>query len=244
VPHLPAHAKEANKVRKRLKSVRRAAGTVRDFDVQRTLVKDDASNGSAATTDPPNQQMQRDAKALAKELKLQRDQETAKLTSLLRVEEKRLTKQLTKLEDALEDAAQRPVPADQLAASIERWFHTHTLRPPANGGGEKHDLHALDENALHALRKASKLCRYMAAGLPADLPAAKRLAGQFEAIQEAGGKWHDWLLLHGIAAKHHGKGAALTDRYSQHRDAALASYRTRLAALLSPERKRAAKAAR
>jgi len=244
VPHLPMHAKEAKKVRKRLKSVRRAAGTVRDFDVQRTLVKADAPNGSAAKTDPPNDQMHRDAKALAKELKLQRDQETAKLTSVLRVEERRLAKRLTKLEDALEDAAQRPIPADRLAASIERWFQAHTPRSPANGSGGKRDLDALDEDALHALRKASKLCRYMAEGLPAELPAAKQLASRFEEIQEAGGKWHDWLLLHGIAAKHHGKGAALTDRYSQHRDAALASYRTRLAALLAPERPHAAKTAR
>ncbi len=76
----------------------------------------------------------------------------------------------------------------------------------------------------------------MAESLPTDLPAAKQIASRFEAIQEAGGKWHDWLLLQEIAAKHHGKDAALTDRYTQHRDAALASYQTHLATLLSPER--------
>jgi CHAD domain-containing protein len=252
LPHLPTHAKEANKVRKRLKSVRRAAGIVRDVDVQRTLVKDDAPNRPTKTgekIDPPNEQMHRDARALAKELKLRRKQEAAKLTSVLRVEEKRLAKRLTKLEEALEDATRHPIPADRLAASIERWFQAHTPRSSTNGGSGKHAPHvldedALDEGALHALRKASKLCRYMAEGLPADLPAAKQLASRFEEIQEAGGKWHDWLLLHGIAAKHHGKGATLTDRYSEHRDAALASYRTRLAALLSPERAREAKAAR
>jgi CHAD domain-containing protein len=249
VPHLPAHAKQANKVRKRLKSVRKAAGTVRDFDVQRSLVKGDAPNKPTAKTDSPNDQMHRAAKGLAKELKLQRDQETAKLTAVLRVEEKRLAKRLTKLEEALEAAAQRTIPADRLAASIAHWFQANTPHPPANGSDgkptrRKHDVHAMDEDALHALRKASKLCRYMAEGLPADLPAAKRLASRFEVIQEAGGKWHDWLLLQEIAAKHHGNGAALTDRYTQHRDAALASYQTQLADLLSPEQTRAAKAAR
>jgi CHAD domain-containing protein len=249
VPHLPAHAKQADKVRKRLKSVRKAAGTVRDFDVQRALVKDDAPNKSATKTDSPDDQMHRDAKALAKELKLQRDQETAKLTSVLRVEEKRLAKRLTKLEEALEPAALHTIPADRLAASIERWFRANTPHPPANGRpgkqtGRKHEVHAMDEDALHALRKASKLCRYMAEGLPADLPEAKRLASRFEAIQEAGGKWHDWLLLQKIAAKHHGNGAALADRYTQHRDAALASYQTHVASLLLAERSHAARAAR
>jgi CHAD domain-containing protein len=249
VPHLPPHAKQANKVRKRLKSVRKAAGTVRDFDVQRSLVKDDAPNKPTAKTDSSHDRMQRDAKALAKELKLRRDQETAKLTAVLRVEEHRLARRLTKLEDALEPAAQHTIPADHLAASIERWFHAHTPHTPANGSDgrptrRKHAVHALDEEALHALRKASKLCHYMAEGLPADLPAAKHLANRFEAIQESGGKWHDWLLLQEIAAKHHGNGAALTDRYRQHRDTALTSYQTQLADLLSTEQTRTAKAAR
>jgi CHAD domain-containing protein len=244
VPHLPTHAKEAKKVRKRLRSVRRAAGTVRDFDVQRMLLKDDAPDRKAGEkTDPPNEQMHREAKALAKALKLQRDQEAVKLTSVLSAEEKRLTKRLTKLEDALEDAAQRTIPAERLAASIGHWFQVHTPHMRTNGSDGKHGVHALDEDALHALRKASKLCRYMAEGLPADLPAAKQLASRFEEIQEAGGKWHDWLLLHGIAVKHHGKGAALTDRYGQHRDAALASYQARLLELLTPGRLEAGEAA-
>ncbi len=249
VPHLPEHAKQANKVRKRLKSVRKAAGTVRDFDVQRSLVKDDTPNKPTAKTDSSDDRMHRDAKALAKELKLQRNQETAKLTAVLSAEEKRLAKRLTKLEDALEPAVEHTVPADRLAASIEHWFHAHTPPPPANVGngrrtGRKHDMQLPDEDSLHTLRKASKLCRYMAESLPADLPAAKRLAERFEAIQESGGKWHDWLLLQEIAAKHHGNGAALTDRYAQHRDAALASFQTQLADLLSPEQTRTAKAQR
>jgi CHAD domain-containing protein len=242
LPRLPPHAKEADKVRKRLKSVRKAAGIVRDFDVQRALVKDDTPNkptGNNDSPDSPDAPMHRDAKSLAKALKLQRNQETAKLTSVLRVEEKRLAKRLMKLEDALEAAAEHTVSAESLAASIERWFQANTPRPPANASNGQqtprhHHIRTLDKEALHALRKASKLCRYMAESLPTDLAAAKRLAQRFEALQESGGKWHDWLLLQEIAAKHHGKSAALTDRYTQHRDAALASYQTELANLLSP----------
>ena len=52
IPGLPQHAAEADKVRRRLKSVRKAAGMVRDFDVQRKLVKDDApAKNTAATTE-------------------------------------------------------------------------------------------------------------------------------------------------------------------------------------------------
>jgi len=237
VPHLPPHANQADKVRKRLKIVRKAAGNIRDFDVQRGLVKDDRPAKSAAKTDSPNDRVRRDAQALAKHLKRQRDDETTKLTALLSAEEKRLAKALRSLEDALEPAAELAVPATRLAASIERWFRAHTPRPSTgsrNGKqvGRKHGVEKMEEQALHALRKTSKLCRYMAESLPAGVPTAKRLSSLFETIQESGGKWHDWLLLQEIAAKRQGKGGALTERYTRHRDTALASYRSHLANLL------------
>ncbi len=181
-------------------------------------------------TNATNNALRRDAKTLAKHLKLQRKQQTDRLTEVLGTEEKRLAKALSKLEVALEPAQALTVPATRLAASIERWFRAHTPRLPV--------LEPLDEDALHALRKASKLSRYMAESLPANLPTVPRLIQRYEQIQEFGGKWHDWLLLREMAAKHHGKRAALTERYSQHRDAALASYQSHLASLLATGRAR------
>ena len=90
----------------------------------------------------------------------------------------------------------------------------------------------LDEYELHKLRKAAKLCRYMAESLPPGCVTATKLADQFRAIQEAGGHWHDWLLLHKIVAKHKGRYADLTQRYAKRENVTLADYRQRLAALL------------
>jgi CHAD domain-containing protein len=229
VPHLPPHTSEADKVRKRLKTVRKAAGTVRDFDVQRTLVKDDVPAKPATDAGAHDGRMRRDAQALAKHLKRQREQETEKLTKALR-----------KLEGALQPAEQRTIPATRLAASIEHWFHAHSPPPPTQRRNGRHTL--VEEDALHALRKTSKLCRYMAESLPVEFPEAKRLTSLFEAIQESGGRWHDWLLLQQIAGKHHGNGAALTERYTRNRDAALAGYQSQLANLLSDESVRLPKA--
>jgi CHAD domain-containing protein len=264
IPGLPQHKAEADKVRRRLKSVRKAAGTVRDFDVQRKLVKDDApaknaadtavaTTGTVSTTKDGfvDDRLRTDAKALAKHLKRQRQQESGKLTQILRDEEKRLARALRKLETALEEAEERTVPSAQVADNIERWFLRNTPHVSARtrNGQESNDDHAnrlraverLDEDALHTLRKASKLCRYMAESLPEGLPTAKRLAERFEQIQESGGQWHDWLLLEQIAAKREGARAALTARYSQHRDAALSEYQARLAELLPTRPSHAAK---
>jgi CHAD domain-containing protein len=265
IPGLPQHEAEADKVRKRLKSVRKAAGVVRDFDVQRKLVKDDAPAKDAANTanaantatakdGSVDDRLQLDAKALAKHLKRQRQQETGNLTQVLRAEEKRLAKALRKLEAALEEAEQRTVPSAQLAENIERWFLRNTphvsARARNHGNGHQRNgdhanrlraIERLDEESLHTLRKASKLCRYMAESLPEGFPTAKRLVDRFEQIQESGGQWHDWLLLERIAAKREGSGAALTARYSQHRDAALAEYQTRLAELLPTRQNHTAK---
>ena len=90
-------------------------------------------------------------------------------------------------------------------------------------------LQHLDEETLHELRKAAKQCRYMAESLPEGSPQAKKLAQRFEYLQEAGGRWHDWLMLEAMSARVHGKKAPLTERYRNHRDAALAEYHLQLA---------------
>jgi CHAD domain-containing protein len=254
IPGLPSHTAEADKVRKRLRSVRRAAKSVRDFDVQRRLVKDDepakdtkgksaGKNGSAngkntqaggkkqGKKNSPEAELRSEAQALAKYLKRQRDQDADKLTDLLDSEEQRLARALRQLETALESAEERTVPADRLATDIQRWFHAHTPRLAASHDG-KDPIQSLDEDALHTLRKTSKLCRYMAEALPESFPTAQQLTSRYEEIQESGGQWHDWMLLRDIAVTRQGKRAALPQRYAEHRDQALARYQSHLADLL------------
>ena len=129
--------------------------------------------------------------------------------------------------------------AAQLQQRIQTWFTQGTtllLHPGKHGDkGESMDLRQaiarMGVRALHALRKSAKLCRYVAESAPEDA-ALRETAERYEAVQEAGGKWHDWLLLVKLSGKFHGREAELTRRFRKHRDAALAEYRLRLADLL------------
>ena len=103
--------------------------------------------------------------------------------------------------------------------------------PVEEPGDLRAAIERMDENAMHALRKSAKLCRYMAESDPGDA-ALRQIAERYEALQEAGGKWHDWLLLTQLAGRFHGRKSDLSLRYHKHRDAALAEYRLRLADLL------------
>lgn len=53
-----------------------------------------------------------------------------------------------------------------------------------------------DDDELHQLRKAAKAVRYMAESAKGSAR-AKALAAKYEALQESGGVWHDWLQLAG-----------------------------------------------
>ena len=92
-------------------------------------------------------------------------------------------------------------------------------------------IERLNSASLHTLRKSAKLCRYIAESAPDDA-VLRQTAERFEAVQEAGGKWHDWLLLTQIAGRFHGRKTELTLRFKKHREAALAEYRLRLVDLL------------
>src|SRR4051812_25590665 len=58
---LPDYAAEAKAVRRRLMKVRRAAGVVRDLDVQTTIIRMDAPAKSAVHQDSPGDIMRRQA---------------------------------------------------------------------------------------------------------------------------------------------------------------------------------------
>ncbi len=103
----------------------------------------------------------------------------------------------------------------------------------------------LDEAELHAVRKSAKLARYLAETMPAN-PAVKAAAARFEALQEAGGRWHDALELARAARKYLGRHHPLTLAFAADRRRHLAAYRASLRAIPAPpptqERVSAAKA--
>lgn len=235
--HIPEHAKEAKAVTQRLRKVRQAAGTVRDLDVQVDAIWYDCPAKTAAK-DIAVATVRRQAKALRKHLQHTRKVEAETLIAVLHREKQKLAASLRALEQAMKPASVPGVAPANMGERVQLWFagEVRTLLKPAGKARKakltlKARVANLDEEALHDLRKAAKLCRYMAESAPDDSP-VRAVAEQFEAVQEAGGMWHDWLLLARLSRGFHGKHAELTMRYTQQRDQALHEYHAKLDDLL------------
>ena len=251
LPGLPEHANEAAEVDRLLRSVRRAAAAVRDLDVQADMIEADMPDRVAVSAGSRGDDMRKEAAKLLKKLSKKRIGETEDLVATLRAESDPLARALRALQlkmNPLAEAApsklHRPVKgftAQELSGRIQGVFAVRSARalhvPRGKGDPDRlpDNTHALqrlqhlNEETLHELRKAAKQCRYMAESLPDGSPQARKLAQRFEYLQEAGGRWHDWLMLEALAARVHGRKAALTERYRNHRDAALAEYHLQLA---------------
>ena len=240
LPGLPPHKEEADEVRKRLKKVRRATGVVRDLDVQRDLIQRDVLTKTRWGKDSRDKSLRSDALRLRRHLKRRREQMSMKMVKVLCKEEGKLALALLSLEDALETARNRILPVQQLAARIERWFHLNTARSHQFGSTHTQTKEGnvlaspmqvsekLDRETLHELRKRAKLCRYMVESLPLGYRSSRQIAIRFRDIHEAGGNWHDWLLLEEVASERKGKQADLTKRYAERRLQALGDYRSQL----------------
>lgn len=86
--------------------------------------------------------------------------------------------------------------------------------------GPKRPQPRISDDDLHLLRKAAKKVRYMAEGAEASR-SAKTTAKEFEALQESGGVWHDWLALteeaRALLGRKHVLTRELKQRARQHR---------------------------
>ena len=91
----------------------------------------------------------------------------------------------------------------------------------------RNKISKLRRRELHTVRKAAKAARYVAESLPEDEEVAEA-ARSFEALQEAGGQWHDAWQLARAARRHFGKGHELTGVYREERDRKLGVYRAAL----------------
>lgn len=234
---IPEHSKETKAVQGRLRQVRRAAGTVRDLDVQADAIWYDTPAKTAAKDDTIAA-VRKEAKALRKHLQHTRKVEAEKLIAVLHREKQKLAAALRALEQVMKPASVPGIAPEEMGGRVQAWFASEIrklLTPSGKGRKAKLSLQnrvaQLDEDALHDLRKAAKLCRYMAESAPDGSP-VRAVAEQFEVVQEAGGTWHDWLLLARLSHGFHGKHAALTLRYTQKRDQTLREYYSKLDELL------------
>jgi CHAD domain-containing protein len=217
LPHLPPHRKEAREALRLLKKLRRAAGQVRDLDVQRDLVGNEATSRNGHSR--PTAELRKEASALTRTLKRKRDQEAAHLQQLLKKHRAEFPLVFEKLLDALAPAASLTLTETRLIALIRQWYAGHTPRSASI---------PRDHTQLHDIRKRAKLARYLAESAPKSAAAARRLAAHFEALQQAGGKWHDWLLLADLSSTELGNSAELPQRFSAHADTSLCEFKRRL----------------
>ena len=229
---VPAHKQETAAVLRRLKRVRRAAGAVRDLDVQTGIIQMDAPQKAAVHKGTPGDTIRKQARQLRKHLESNREAEARRLVRVLQAEEHPLAAELQALEQVIQTIRGRALATVSLIDRVRMHFAAGVkgiLRP--GKASLPRAIEALHEEDLHAVRKLAKLSRYMLEIAP-DGSRAHAEAERYEALQEAGGRWHDWLLLQQISAGFHGRKAELTQRYATHAASELAEYRLRLTELL------------
>jgi CHAD domain-containing protein len=160
---------KSKSLRKILRTLRRAAGAVRDLDVHHELLKPYKKNNDTAK--------------LEQTLAATREKSARKLRTELRKSQKQLHKELTQLETLLKPALDLNLNATTLLNLTRTWF----AKAIAN-------LNPQQDDELHSIRKAGKTARYIAeSGATAKSVAA--LATRLEDAQETLGTWHDCLLL-------------------------------------------------
>ena len=216
LPGLPPHTKQAKKARKLLKALRRAAGNLRDLDVQQDLIQEKT-----------DQNTQKESNQLLKTLKHQRVQAEAELVHLLHKHQSRLALTLESLLETFEPAERLPLTATQLTTLTQKWFAQSLPNHP------RHDV-SDNPDALHTIRKSAKLARYIAENAPKSARRPRKLAAAFESLQQSGGNWHDWLVLSSLAHDHLGSSSALTQTFRRRCQTSLKTYQTHLSTLSLP----------
>lgn len=161
------------RVRKQLGRVRRRAGKVRDGDVHRKALHDLDLVGEAAEA----REVVSDAFAK------QRTKREKKLVRALGVERDRgIVKRLREVVGSLVVTRDAHDEGRVLAAVIDDFAHAHAEAAP------------LGAETLHGFRIHTKRLRYVAeSALPA--PNAARAVAELKRVQDAIGRWHDWLTL-------------------------------------------------
>lgn len=232
-PGLPEHKDEADRLRRALKRLRRAAGDVRDLDVQdkqlETLAAEPELESKLleAEEDQPEPAVVHGAHRLRHHLERKRDEAAKELQKLLAKQQTKATGAAEDLLACLKDAEETALSAADLVAQVEALFSRNRLLADA-------EPEALSEDELHSVRKAAKASRYLAETLPGSAGAVAA-AERFEALQQSGGEWHDALDLLRAAKRFLGKSHALTVQLAERRDRNLALYREALRGARKPQ---------
>jgi len=192
-------------VEKLLDKVRRAAGQVRDRDVQHGLAQEFAGVGATAA-------LRREVKEIRKQLRVERAGAAAELVDVLDGHGRKLAPLLEALIHALKPVEAVGMSAVEQEVMTRGWYAAQL------------DTARLDTKpvrGMHRIRKAAKLARYMA-----ENGLAARVVEEFKAVQEAGGRWHDCLSLRDAARRRLGKRSELAALLTEREAAARSLFET------------------
>jgi CHAD domain-containing protein len=213
IPDLPMHDTLAKKTRGDLKKIRRAAGGVRDLDVQVDLI-------DSIQTASRNKSLTHDSSQLRAVVQATREENANRLQKLLHRRGVELTEKMENLLDTLEPVESAALTPSEIASLARNWFQKNT--PAAPTGDSDHP------DYLHAVRKTAKLARYISENAPKTVSDARNLARSFEELQQAGGEWHDWLVLAALADSKLGASSPLTKVLTRRCQLSLQAYKKRL----------------
>lgn len=230
---LPPFRTEAAVVRRHLRRLRRAAGKVRDLDVHNDLLNEFFRPSRPHTVHA--RELHDDAEKLRADQLERREHAAARLTKTLTGHQADIAGALEDLRKALKPALTLKLPATELLELVERDFRKlagldepGSARPKKRKRAASHRRRLQDDEFLHELRKTAKSVRYMAEAAPQSRRAAA-LARDYEALQESGGQWHDWLELARDAKSLLGPKHALTKLFKERRDRHHTGFLTALA---------------
>lgn len=213
LPRLPDYHEQTRQAKRLLKKLRRAAGNVRDIDVQMDLIEAVAPGDASLP-------LKKEAGRLRRNLEADRGRSSRKLIKMLDRRQSDLALVLESLLDQLNPVENLSLSSTELVSVSQRWFKDNLPAEPEAGPD--------DPDYLHSIRKLAKLARYIAENGPKRAKRPRLLAQSFEKLQQSGGDWHDWLVLAEIARDALGEASPLTKALDSRSRLALTTYHRHL----------------
>jgi CHAD domain-containing protein len=221
LPGLPPHEPQTRNAVRLLKQFRHAAGQVRDIDVQRDLLRGEVAANKVEGAPSQDRELRSEARRLSRALKRNAEEASSRLQRLLHKQRAALPLVIQELLDALAPAQLIALNEAEMIALARNCFRNR--REP-----RLPDAAPQEPAELHEIRKRAKLARYLAESAPQSFLQTHRLAAKFEVLQQAGGEWHDWLILQGVAAQELGDSAILPRHFAAQANRALQEFQRRL----------------
>jgi CHAD domain-containing protein len=196
--------RKVDKALKALKPIRKAAGPVRDMDVQRGLLEGLLKAKDAAIPGSKRSTLNNEARKLQARLTKYRKGAATELVIVIAA--------------VVDDELKRISPLQPDLSGIKWRFLLIEARAVERRSARKLDL--ADPTSLHDYRKGSKSARYLAE-MEVGSTLAEQFAKRMKKVLDAIGAWHDWLLLSQLAKETLGKSSALAKVLKKERDGTL-----------------------